>query len=50
MALSAVGTGMGGGAISGEMDVVGGRSDNAINSVGDRAAVMSVLTRRSGRG
>jgi hypothetical protein len=49
-ALSAMGTGRGAGLISGEMDVEGGGIDNAINRVGDRAAVMSVLTRRSGRG
>ena len=50
VALSETGIGWVVGAISVEMDVEGGGNDNAINRVGDSAAVMSVLTRRSGRG
>jgi hypothetical protein len=50
VALLETGIGWGVGAISVEMDVEGGGIDNAINRVGDSAAVMSVLTRRSGRG
>jgi hypothetical protein len=50
VALSETGIGRGVGVISVEMDVEGGGVDNAMNRVGDSAAVMSVLTRRSGRG